>query len=124
MTSLESEVSEKDVTSKVAESQIDTENDYSHQSPLGNRLGGKEPRLQLTGWAAGSLYSNGARGTMSTQQLVPHSSGVPRVNTADKPSLGFWQRRESQHCEISQNILSHSVPIIEIYPAEELLNLV
>lgn len=43
MTSLESEVSEKDATSKAAESQIDSENDYSHQSSLGNRLGGKNP---------------------------------------------------------------------------------
>lgn len=113
MTSLESEVPEKDATSKVGENQIDTENDYSHESPLGNRLGGDKPRLGFAScWKLAlkciweELWVPAARASCFWPIDLPWVSG---------------RGRENKHCEISQNILFHSVPTNKIYQQKNAL---
>lgn len=75
MPSLESEVPEKDATSKVGDSQIGPENGYSHQSPLGQGLVGDTPSLGLAMLEACTQLWLGR--TVSAQQLEPGALGVP-----------------------------------------------
>lgn len=128
MTSIQSEVPEKNANPQIGDSHVHRENDYSQPRSLGNRPTVGKPRLALAScWSP--VFKSGCKNWESTGSWSPKLLRCLSLSFVklQRPEINLpWasgRGTESKHCEMCRSILFHSVPT-KIYPVEERLNLI